>query len=155
MVAPRLKDFLDSHHVKYVVCQHSPAFTAQEVAASAHVKGKDFAKTVVLKIEGKLALAVLPASQRVAFDALRETVGTDKVELATEAEFKAAFPGCELGAMPPFGNLFGMETYVSARLAKDEEIAFNAGTHTEVLRMKYADFERLVTPKVTSITWPQ
>ena len=155
MVAPRLKDFLDSHHVKYVVCQHSPAFTAQEVAASAHVKGKEFAKTVVLKIEGKLALAVLPASRRVALETVRETVGTEKVELATEAEFKAAFPGCELGAMPPFGNLFGMETYVSAPLAKDEEIAFNAGTHTEVIRMAYADLERLVSPKVTTITWPK
>lgn len=154
MVAPRLQEFLDSHGVKYTVCRHSPAFTAQEIAAAAHVKGKEMVKTVVVKVEGRLALVAVPASAHVAFDLLRETIGERPVELASEGEFRAAFPECELGAMPPFGVLFGMDTYVTPELAADDEIAFNAGSHTELVRMKYRDFARLVEPKVVSLTYP-
>ena len=148
MPAQKLKEFLDSHTVKYVTISHSPAFTAQEVAAAAHIPGKELAKTVMVKIDGKLAMAVLPASYKVDFELLRETTGAKKIELASEREFRDQCPGCEVGAMPPFGNLYGLDVYVADSLAEDEEIAFNAGTFTEVIRLAYKDFERLVKPKV-------
>jgi Ala-tRNA(Pro) deacylase len=146
MLARQLKEFLDTQRVKYVVISHSAAYTAQEIAASAHVRGKELAKTVIVKLDGHLAMMVLPASQRVDLGRLQEAAGARAAELAHEPDFEAAFPGCELGAMPPFGNLFGLPVYVAARLAEDEEIAFNAGTHTELVRMAYRDFERLVKP---------
>ena len=148
MPVKKLKEFLDSHQVKYVSISHSAAYTAQEIAASAHVPGKDLAKTVIVKIDGKLAMAVLPASYKVDLAHLKETLGATTVELASEREFRDMFPGCETGGMPPFGNLFDMEVYVSAKLAEDQEIAFNAGSHTELLKLAYKDFERLVKPKV-------
>jgi Ala-tRNA(Pro) deacylase len=148
MVAKKLRDFLDQNKVKYVAVTHSPAYTAQEVAASAHIPGKELAKTVVVKVDGQLAMAVLPASCHVAFDLLAEAVGATNVELASESEFRDRFGECEVGAMPPFGNLYNMEVVVAEDLAEDEEIAFNAGSHTELIRMAYADFERLVRPKV-------
>ena len=118
------------------------------IAASAHVPGKELAKTVMVKIEGKMAMAVLPASSRVDLHQLREAIGASKVELASEGEFKDMFPECEVGAMPPFGNLYGMDVYASVKLAEDEEIAFNAGSHTELIRLAYQDFEKLAEPKV-------
>jgi Ala-tRNA(Pro) deacylase len=130
-----------------VSIKHSLAYTAQEVAASAHVSGKEMVKTLVVKLDGRIALVALPASDRMDLRQLRETTGAASVELATEAEFTTRFPGCEVGAMPPFGNLFGMDTYVTESLTRDREIAFNAGTHTEVIRMAYDDFERLAAPK--------
>ena len=148
MPATKLKTFLDQHGIKYVSIQHSAAYTAPEVAASAHVSGRDFAKTVIVKVEGEMAMIALPASRRLVLTDLREMLETDHVRLASEAEFKDAFPDCELGAMPPFGNLYGMKTYVTANLADEPEIAFNAGTHTEVIKMAYEDFERIVSPTV-------
>jgi len=148
MPVKKLKEFLDSNKVKYVSISHSAAYTAQEIAASAHVPGKDLAKTVMVKIDGKMAMAVLPASFKVDLTHLKETLGAKAVELASEREFRDMFPGCETGGMPPFGNLFDMEVYVSAKLAEDQEIAFNAGSHTELLKLAYKDFERLVKPKV-------
>ena len=150
MPVQKLKEFLDANGVKYIAISHSPAFTAQEIAASAHVPGKELAKTVVFKLEDELALAVLPASYRVDFDMLKEVAGSKRIELADEEEFRDRFPDCELGAMPPFGNLFGMETFVADVLAEDVEIAFNAGSHSELIRMAYADFERLVKPQTVS-----
>ena len=144
----QLREFLDSHGIQYVVISHSPAFTAQQIAASAHIPGKELAKTVVVTLDGKTVLAVLPASQKVDFDLLRETAGAQRAELASEQEFRGRFPDCDLGAMPPFGNLYGLDVYVADRLAEDEEIAFNAGSFTELVRMAYRDFERLVGPKV-------
>jgi Ala-tRNA(Pro) deacylase len=152
MPATKLKAFLDSRGIRYVSIQHSMAFTSSEVAESVHVKGRDFAKTVIVKIEGAMAMVVLPANRRLVLHDLREMFATDHVRLATEAEFKGAFPDCDLGAMPPFGNLYGMEVTVDEVLAKDEEIAFNAGSHTEVIRMKYADFARLAKPRVAKIS---
>ena len=143
-----LKKFLDEHHIKYVVISHSPAYTAQEIAASAHVRGKELAKTVMLKVDGHLAMAVLPASRHIDFELLRKAVGARTVGLASEREFKGLFPECEVGAMPPFGNLYGLKTYVADALAEDDTIAFNAGTHTELIRMPYRDFARLVNPMV-------
>ena len=152
MPVRKLKEFLDGSGIKYVTINHSPAFTAQEIAASAHISGKELAKTVMVKIEGKMAMAVLPASSRVDLHQLREAIGASKVELASEGEFKDMFPECEVGAMPPFGNLYGMDVYASVKLAEDEEIAFNAGSHTELIRLAYQDFEKLAEPKVLGIS---
>ncbi len=148
MWSDQVKRHLDKHRVKYVTIAHSPAFTAQEVAATAHVPGREMAKTVMVKLDGKMAMAVLPASERVVFDLLRDTAGAHSAELASEGEFASLFPGCERGAMPPFGNLSGLDVYVDRDLAADETIAFNAGSFTEVIQMTYADFARLVQPKV-------
>jgi Ala-tRNA(Pro) deacylase len=152
MPAKRLKEYLDRERIKYVSIQHSPAYTAQEVAASAHIPGRDMAKTVIVKIEGVMAMVILPANRKVVLAELRELVDADRVTLASEEEFKARFPDCEPGAMPPFGNLYGMEVYVAPNLAQEEEIAFNAGTHTEVIKLRYEDFDRLVQPKVMSFS---
>jgi Ala-tRNA(Pro) deacylase len=152
MPVRKLKEFLDRNQVKYVAIVHSPAYTAQEVAASAHISGKEVAKTVIVKLNGKPAMAVLPANQKIILQDLRELTGSDEVKFATEEEFKKLFPDCETGAMPPFGNLYDMDVYVAESLAQDEEIAFNAGTHTELIKLSYKDFERLVQPKVLSFT---
>lgn len=152
MPAKRLKEYLDSQNVRYISIQHSPAYTAQEVAASSHVSGRDFAKTVIVHIEDKLAMLILPANRKVVLSDLREMLDAENVRLATEREMKELFPDCETGAMPPFGNLYGMEVFVAPSLTADPEIAFNAGTHTEVIKMAYEDFDRLVQPKVLSFT---
>ena len=151
MPAARLKEFLDSQGVRYVAITHSIAYTAQEIAASAHVRGKEMAKIVIVRIDGRLAMAVLPASPKVDVKLLQEATGAKQVEIATEADFREAFPGCELGAMPPFGNLYGMEVFVDPRLTQDKEIAFNAGNHRELIRMSYVDFDRLAHPKVVTL----
>ncbi len=152
MPVKKLKQFLDDHDVKYVSISHSPAYTAQTIAAAAHIPGKELAKTVIVKIDDKFAMAVLPASYRVHLGHLKAAVSADHVELATEAEIKSLFPDCEPGAMPPFGNLYDMDVYVAEQLTQDEEIAFNAGGHTELLKMSYKDFENLVTPEITALT---
>lgn len=154
MPSKKLKAFLDEHNVKYITIQHSSAYTAQEIAALAHIPGKDLAKTVIIKINGKMAMAVLPASYKVSFENLKEILGMNEVRLAYEQEFMDKFPDCEVGAMPPFGNIYGMEVYVAESLAEDEEIAFNACSHTELIKMKYSDFEKLVNPKRISFSLP-
>jgi Ala-tRNA(Pro) deacylase len=152
MPAQKLVDFLTSHNIKYVTISHSSAYTAQEIAASAHVAGKALAKTVIVKIDDKMAMAVLPASYKVNFYLLKEAAGASKVQLANEQEFRDMFPESEVGAMPPFGNLYNMDVFVDESLSQDEEIAFNAGSHTELIRLAYKDFERLVTPKVAKFS---
>jgi len=151
MPVRKLKEFLDSQKVKYVSLSHSPAYTAQEIAAAAHIPGKELAKTVMVKIDGTMAMAVLPASSRVDVGRLRDAAGARSVELASEQEFKGMFPECEAGAMPPFGNLYGMNVFAAPSLAEDAEIAFNAGSHTELIRLAYKDFERLVKPKIVQL----
>ncbi len=148
MPVAKLKELLEREKVKYVSIAHSTAYTAQELAASAHIPGKEIAKTVMVKLDGKMAMAVLPATVRVDLDRLREAAGVVKATLAVEEEFERLFPQCPAGAMPPFGNLYGMEVYVDRGLAEDEEIAFNAGSHAELIRMAYRDFERLVKPRL-------
>jgi Ala-tRNA(Pro) deacylase len=147
-----LKDYLDFHNVEYITISHSRAFTAQTIAASAHVRGKELAKTVIVRIDGKLAMVVLPATYRINSEQLKITTGSDKVEIAHEYEFKDKFPDCEVGAMPPFGNLYGLDVYVAESLAEDEEIAFNACSHTQLIRMKYKDFDDLVKPKILMVS---
>jgi Ala-tRNA(Pro) deacylase len=122
------------------------------VAQSAHIRAKDLAKTVMVKVAGKLAMAVLPASDSVDLDLLKQSTGAKEVRLATEWEFKDRFPDCEIGAMPPFGNLYEMEVFVSPRLAEDEMIAFNAGSHTELVQLAYKDFAELVSPVLIKLS---
>ena len=148
MTGDELKQYLDRNGVHYSLIAHEPRYTAQEVAGVAHVPGKQMAKTVIVKVDGRLAMVVLPASDRVVFDMLREALDAGAVELAGEREFMDAFPGCERGAMPPLGNLYGLPVYVADDLAEDDEIAFNAGSFTELIRMRYRDFDRLVQPAV-------
>ena len=144
----KVRAFLDEHHIQYVVISHSKAFTAQGIAAITHIPGQELAKTVIVKLDGALAMAVLPASYQVNLLALKKVVGVKDAALASEREFKQAFPDCETGAMPPFGNLYGIPVYVDETLTRDTDIAFNAGTHLELIRMAFADFERLVQPEV-------
>jgi Ala-tRNA(Pro) deacylase len=152
MIAKKLKDFLDSYQVKYVAIQHSPAYSAQEVAASVHVPGKEMAKTVIVNVKGELAMAVLPAKYHIDFHRLMDALRTSDMYLATEEEFQNRFPDCELGAMPPFGNLYGMKTYVSHSLAEDEHITFEAGNHAEVITLSWNDYQHLVSPTIVSFT---
>ncbi len=148
MPLQKLKLFLDDKKVKYTTISHSKAYTAQQVAHSAHISGNDMAKTVMIFIDGKMAMAVLPASCHVDFQMLRDAKGIQNIALASERDFKNHFPECEVGTMPPFGNLYGMHVLVEKSLADDHEIAFNAGSHTELIKMGYEDFHRLVKPEV-------
>ncbi|MDA3952045.1 MAG: YbaK/EbsC family protein [Bacteroidales bacterium] len=152
MPIKKVKDYLNSNDIKYVIISHSPAYTSMEVAASAHVCGHDLAKTVMVKIDGKMTMVVLPASYKIDFGLLKELTGTNNVELAEEDEFKVMFPNCEVGAMPPFGNLYNMEVFVSETLTMDIEIAFAAGFHNELIKMTYKDFKNLVNPIVMKIS---
>lgn len=145
MPTKSLKEFLDSNRVKYNCIDHAPSYTAQEIAASAHVSGKEMAKTVIVKLGDRLAMVVLPANDHVNFAALKEITGETKIDLAKESDFKSKFPECEVGAMPPFGNLYGMPVYVSKQLSHDN-IVFNSGSHSELIQMSYEDFIRLVKP---------
>ena len=144
----KVRAFLDEHHIKYVVISHSKAYTAQGIAAIAHIPGQEFAKTVIVKLDGALGMAVLPASYQVDLLAIKKIIGVKEAVLASEREFKQHFPDCETGAMPPFGNLYGIPVYVDKTLTRDNEIVFNSGTHLELIRMSFADFERLVMPEV-------
>ncbi|MCC5021451.1 MAG: YbaK/EbsC family protein [Candidatus Synoicihabitans palmerolidicus] len=144
MPAQKVKDYLDQCGIKYITMKHSCAYTAQEIAALIHISGRDFAKIVIVMANEEMVMVVLPASQRIYLPDLREMMGTYEVRLAKENELRAAFPDCELGAMPPFGNLYGVQVYVAGSLAEEQEIAFNAGSHTEVIPMNYVDFEDLV-----------
>ncbi|MHC4270313.1 MAG: aminoacyl-tRNA deacylase [Planctomycetota bacterium] len=152
MPVNRLKKFLNENNIKYISIFHSHAYTAQEVAASAHIPGRKLAKTVMIKIDGKMAMAVLSASDKIDFVLIQETAGASKVELASEHEFTDLFPGCDVGAIPPFGNLYEMQVIVDEKLSKETEIVFNAGSYTELITLHYEDFERLVKPCVANIS---
>jgi Ala-tRNA(Pro) deacylase len=153
MPSQRLMDYLDQNSIKYTTMRHSLAYTAQEIAAVSHIPGKVFAKTVMINVKGKLSMAVLPASYKIDFDQLKKAIGCDSVRLAHEKEFLNLFPDCEVGAMPPFGNLYGMDVYVAQSIADVAEIAFNSCTHSELIQMKYKDFEKLVKPKVVKFSF--
>jgi Ala-tRNA(Pro) deacylase len=150
MFARRLTEYLDQQGVGYEKIEHALAYTAQGVAASLHVPGRELAKSIVVKLDGEYAVAVLPAHRRVDLDALRRLTGARSAVLASEAEFAQLFPGCELGAMPPFGNLYGLPVWVDEDLTKDRTIVFNAGSHREAIRMPFSEFVRLAAPKIGS-----
>jgi Ala-tRNA(Pro) deacylase len=147
-VLTKLKEFLHANRVKYEVRAHRTAYTAQEVAAVEHVPGRDMAKVVIVRDGGEYLMAVLPAPYHVDLKRFGRAVGRTDLCLATEAEFAHLFPGCEPGAMPPFGNLYGIPVWVDKLLTRDDEIVFNAGNHEQTVHMKYADFARLVKPRV-------
>ena len=146
MRASKVKEFLDTNHIHYNTITHPTSYTAQGTAAYAHVPGNELAKTVMVKVDTQLAMAVLPASCQIDLSAFKRITRAKSICLAAEPEFEMKFPDCDLGAMPPFGNLYGVPVYVEERLADDEDIAFNGGTHNELVRMKYGDFERVVNP---------
>ena len=148
MPIQKLRQFLDENLVKYIVITHSKAYTSQGVAASAHIPGNELAKTVMLKKDGELCMAVLPASKQVSLAAFASLTNSAGVSLASERDFKDHFPDCEIGAMPPFGNLYGLRVYADPLLTLDKEIAFNAGSHRELIQLAYSDFERLVNPTI-------
>ena len=152
MILQKLREFLDVQNIRYVIISHSMAFTAQEIAQSAHIPGREIAKTVIVKIDGRMIMAVLPASEMVDFNLLKAITGTADVTLANEDEFTALFPECERGAMPPFGNLYGLEVIAADSLADDADIAFNAGTHRELVRMAFKDFMEVTHPRVAKFT---
>jgi Ala-tRNA(Pro) deacylase len=152
MPLTKLREYLDNNHVKYMVISHSLAYTAQGIASLVHVSGHKLAKTVIVKIDGVLAMAVVPASMHVDLDQLKKLTGAQAVEIATEREFKDAFPDCETGAMPPFGNLYDMPVYADASLAQHDEITFSAGSHRELMRMQWKDMAQLVSPTVDNLT---
>lgn len=151
MAIKKLIDFLDRNMVRYITITHSPAFTAQELAETIWVPGKEVAKTVIFRMNGEFAMAVLPASHEVDFDRLK-TVTRANVSLAEESAFANIFPECELGAMPPFGNLWSMPVFVSEAIAEEVWITFRAGSHREVVKMEYDDFERLARPRVADFS---
>jgi len=147
----KLREFLDTNRVAYHVLSHPQAFTAQELAAVEHVPGKEQAKVVVLRSGSEFLMFVLPAPYHVDLQKARAATGKQNLVLATEKEFATLFPDCEPGAMPPFGNLYNVPVWVDESLTRDEEIVFNACTHTQAIKMKYADFARLVCPKVAAL----
>lgn len=151
MLNKNLRKFLDKNHIHYEIITHSPAYTAPEIAAQAHIPGKDLAKTVIVKVDGKLAMLVGPANTQFNFKNLKELMKAKTLELASEYEFQDHFKDCEVGAMPPFGNLYEMDVWVDDRMQKDEEIAFNAGNHTELIKMRFEDWAKLVRPKVVHL----
>jgi Ala-tRNA(Pro) deacylase len=148
MALSGLANYLDSYNTRYLVISHSPAYTAQGIAGLTHISGKELAKTVIVKLNGNLAMAVLPANYHVDLQALRTAAKVETVELASEDEFQDRFPQCETGSMPPFGNLYGMPVFADESLEKDREIAFNAGTHRELIRMTWEDYKKLASPTV-------
>ncbi len=148
MVNEKLKEFLDRKGVKYQVARHSEVYTAQEIAAALHVPGKELAKVVIVKAGEQFSMAVLPASWRIDMDKLKGILGAKEIRLATEDEFRDLFPDCEVGAMPPFGNLYGLDVSVDKALSEDEEIFFQAGNHIESIKMNCKDYLKLVTPGI-------
>lgn len=155
MACEKLLEYLDERGILYEKIVHPEAYSAQETADRARVPGREFAKTVMIKLDGRMAMAVLPAPEKVNFTLLQQAAGARTISLATEPDFNEMFPDCDLGAMPPFGNIYDLDVFVSATMSATEHIAFPAGTHTELLRMTYADFSRLVRPRMARFAFLQ
>lgn len=155
MPIKKLKTYLDNNHVRYLVITHSTAYTAQETAQVTHISGKEVAKTIMVNADGKdgrMIMVVLPASKRIDFNLFKQATGEQTPELATEEEFKDVFPDCEVGAMPPFGNLYKIDVLVDKALTQDKEIVFNAGNHHELVKMEFEDYNKLVHPRILELT---
>lgn len=152
MLASTFRNLLDGQNINYAIIEHPEAYTAQQVAATAHIPGREFAKTVMVKLDGKLTMMVLPAPSKINLACCKKATGAKIAQLASEEDFQDAFPECETGAMPPFGNLFDMDVYIDDGLTDEEDIVFNAGTHTELIKLHYEDFEKLVHPKIAHLT---
>lgn len=151
MPTKALKSYLDNNHVSYKTVDHPVAYSARETSHVCNVSENALAKTVMVFVGNKLAMVVLPANENINFKSLREALHENDVSLATERDFSPTFKDCELGAMPPFGNLYDMEVYVAKDLANNKEIAFNAGTHTEIIKLAWRDYEKLVRPHLINV----
>ncbi len=151
-VSGQLKQYLDDNNVDYTVLTHPRAYTAQEIAAALHVPGKEMAKTIIVKCGIEYVMIVLPASYKLSFEDMKSFFHTENIELATEDTFQSLFPDCEVGAMSPFGNLYHMPVYMAKSLEEDKEIAFNAGTHTDAIKMKMDDFMKLSHPTIAKLS---
>ena len=155
MISTKLQQYLDESGLRYTRRSHRTAYTSLEVAESLHVPGREFVKSVMLKADNEaLVMAVLSATETVNLDILREEIGCDVLRLATEDEFSDSFPTCKPGAIPPFGNLFGITVYCDADLSESREIEFNAGTYDETIRMTFADYRLLVHPMIRHFAQP-
>lgn len=152
MITDKLKDYLQKHNVHYEVIPHKTSYTMQETAQTAHIPGKELAKTVMIKVDGKPIMVVVPATSRVDLDHLKAVTRAKNVTILNEEEFKDLFGDCESGAMPPFGKLYKIEMLVDQSLAEDPYIAFNAGNHEELVKIKYSDYEKLVKPQIVALT---
>ena len=150
-ILTKLEEFLDANGVRYDVRSHRTAYTAQQVADEEHIPGREMAKVVMVRDGGGFLMAVLPAPYHLSLEQLGKAAGRTGLRLATELEFAGLFPGCEPGAMPPFGNLYGIPVCVDESLAQDDEIAFNAGNHEQTVHMRFTDFARLVRPRIASL----
>ncbi len=144
----RLEAYLREHQVPYLLQHHAQAFSAQKIAESEHIPGKMVAKTVIVLADDQLIALVLPASYQADLNKVQAILGAREIRLAHEAEFANAFPDCEVGTMPPFGNLYGILVYVDKSLTEEETMVFPVGTYTDTMSLKYSDFERVVQPKV-------
>ena len=151
MPLTKLRAFLDENNVKYMLISHPIAHTAEGIAAKIHIPKRELAKTVMVLLDGRLTMAVVPASTMVGLTKLKRYVGAEVTELAAESDFRDRFPDCEPGAMPPFGNLYGLPTYVDNSLAEQDYIVFEAGTHTDAIKMGYRDYEKIVKPEVKDL----
>ncbi|MBN1359368.1 MAG: YbaK/EbsC family protein [Sedimentisphaerales bacterium] len=147
----RVTKFLDQAGVKYDVREHTPVFTSQGLAQREHERGKYVAKPVIVRADNRYVMCVLPAPQKVDLSKLKEHLGADVVELANEDQIAKLFPDCELGAEPPFGNLYDLATFMDKTLEQDDHIMVQAGTHAKAIRMSMADYQRLVRPKVLEL----
>ena len=147
-IPQRIRDFLDSQNIPFETLHHSQAFTGQEIAHSLHISGQKCVKAVAVAADGKTVLAVIPASHRLNLEELRATLEVSQLEMLHERELVGLFPDCDLGAVPPFGNLYGIEVWVDRAVADAEEILFCAGTHEDCIRMRYSDFSRVALPRL-------
>lgn len=147
-LSSKLKSYLDNEHIQYEVAEHPLSYTASETAANQHVPGKQMVKSVIIKSKDKFIMCVLPAIHLIDFDKLKKAIGSKDIKLADEDEIAKLFPDYDVGAEPPFGQLAGLTVYADAALEDDEDIVFNAGTHTEVIRMKFEDYKQLVKPTI-------
>jgi Ala-tRNA(Pro) deacylase len=150
-ILKKLKELLDEAKMSHEVYNHPLAYTAQDIAAKQHFSGKEMAKVVMLEVDGRLIMGVIPGSRRINLNTAKASLGAKEVKLATEDQFISRFPECEIGAMPPFGNLFGLPVIVDPALEKDEHIYFNAGNHVQTVRLKYRDFATLVKPQIARL----
>ncbi len=151
MGAKKLVEFLEKNHTKFKIIKHDTAYTAQEIAEKAHMKGNEFAKTVMIRVDGKLAMAVLRGNDRLDLERFKKWSKAKNIELVKESDFQTAFPDCEIGAMPPFGNLYNLKVYADDLLTQDKKIFFNAGNHKELFQLSYKDWEKIVHPKIGNI----
>lgn len=150
-ISRKLKDYLDQENIKYELSEHAEVYTAQETAGTGHIPGRQMAKSVIVKAGDGFLMCVLPSIHLIDFDKLKEVTGHDKLELAAEDELEKLFPDYDLGAEPPFGHLYGLKVYMDQLFEENEEIAFNAGTHTDIVKIKFADYKRLAHPEVVNI----